>query len=77
MSKLRAPRVDDKFVQKALDDIYDILNQLMDRIKEEPAKAGDKEGSMKLIKEADGTYNIGIKFSDGYVVSTTGTFEVK
>jgi hypothetical protein len=69
-------------VGKVIDDIYSILNSLEDRLKSTSgtdgiAKPKDQEGSIKMIKDADGGYKLQVKFQDGWVESSDTAFTLK
>lgn len=69
-------------VGKVIDDIYSILNSLEERLSKTSgtdgvAKPKDQEGSIKMIKDANGSYKLQIKFQDGWVESSDTAFTLK
>lgn len=69
-------------VGKVIDDIYSILNSLEERLSKTSgtdgvAKPKDQEGSMKMIKDAEGNFKLQLKFGDGWVESSSTAFNLK
>lgn len=79
ISKLRAP---DKNIERALQDIYKKINELVDSVNQESVTEGDgtNKEKIRLVKKADSSYSIEFRFKDGWVesdsTSTTG-FKLK
>lgn len=69
-------------VGKVIDDIYSILNDIENRLSKTTvtdgaAKPKDQEGSMKMIKDAEGNFKLQLKFGDGWVESSSTAFNLK
>ena len=72
------PRVNDRETQRAIEAICAEIQKLQDRLPTTDTvgsnKANDEVGTLRMIKVGNGDYRIEIKFKEGYMRSTSGTF---
>lgn len=68
ISKLRSP---DKNIERSIQDIYKKINELINAVNQESvteSKGSNKE-KMRLVKKANGSYSLELRFRDGWVES--------
>tara|TARA_R100001443_G_scaffold35061_1_gene48822 strand:+ start:291 stop:542 length:252 start_codon:yes stop_codon:yes gene_type:complete len=81
MSKKKAPSTTDPTITRALKQIYDDINEIIDAVNNSQTTIEDKpytgkEGDIRLIRLGDGSYEIQGRASDGWV-ATAMTFKEK
>lgn len=81
LSKKKAPSITEPTLTRALKQIYDDINEIIDAVNSSQTTAEDKpytgkEGDIRLIRLGDGSYEIQGKASDGWV-ATAMTFKEK
>ena len=74
ISKKKPPALTDATVSRALKQVYDDINELIDAVNSSQTTVEDKaftgkEGDIRLIKKADGSYEIQGRASDGWVAT--------
>jgi len=76
ISKLRAP---DKDIDRAIRNIYDKLNELIDAVNSPATTEGNNSSTEKirLVKLANGTRRIEFNFGDEWYKTKDGTLEAK
>ena len=69
MKKRTAPTLKDPTIQRAISDIYTILNELIDSVSGVETQKGSEgsEGKINVVKTSTGEYQIEIKHKDGWL----------
>ena len=68
MKKRSAPTLQDPVLNRAVSDIYSILNELIDLIGDSRSQKSNQgiPGKMNVVKEGDG-YSLEVKHKDGWM----------
>ena len=70
LSKKRAPKVEDKATQRAIQQIYDDINELIDAVNSAgdsaSSKTKGKEGDSRVVKKSDGNMTYQIRTEHGW-----------
>lgn len=79
ITKRVPPPVDDPTMARVVKDIYDTLNQLIEVVGKyeitPPKGESGRVGEVRITKMEDNTYRVNIKSGEGWVTSSSGTFE--
>ena len=78
-SSLTAPKVSNNEVQRAIEKIYEDLNELKDATNKSDISSSQdyegKVGDIKLVKTSNDSYELHIKGQEGWVSAKTGEQE--
>ena len=79
ITKRVPPVIADPLMSRIVRDMYEVINELVDAIgryeASPPQGSTGRTGDIVVSKLTDNTYRVSIKSSEGWVVSTTDTFE--
>lgn len=79
IAKRVPPPVDDPSLARVVKDVYDTLNQIIDVLGKyeisQPKGESGRTGEVRVSKLSDNSYQVSVKSGEGWVVSSTGTFE--
>jgi len=75
-SSLKAPKVSDNEVQRAIEKIYEDLNELKDATNKSDISSNEdyegKVGDIKIVKTNTNSYQLHVKGQEGWVSAKTG-----
>lgn len=69
----------DLIMTRIIRDIYEVLNELIDVVGKyetsPPDQSAGRTGEVRVVKMGDNTFRVSIRSGEGWVTSTSGTFE--
>jgi hypothetical protein len=78
--KKTAPQIDDPVLQRVIRQLYDDINEIIDRLGEETAQdisPAGRVGEIRVVKTATDTYEVQVRHGEGWLVSEQFTLQTK